>query len=89
MLGEFPDLESLEGGHHSLLEVNNPSESNGRKESVKGQSEHQTAQSNQSLEGSAKITDYSPEWAYPEGGVKVGNLLLGKFESVFFGVVLS
>lgn len=22
-------------------------------------------------EGSASITDYSPEWAYPEGGVKV------------------
>lgn len=24
-----------------------------------------------SREGTANITDYSPEWAYPEGGVKV------------------
>lgn len=25
----------------------------------------------QQREGSTSITDYSPEWAYPEGGVKV------------------
>ncbi|KAK9886085.1 hypothetical protein WA026_014870 [Henosepilachna vigintioctopunctata] len=31
----------------------------------------QQDQQQSSAEGSAKITDYSPEWAYPEGGVKV------------------
>ncbi|XP_072388644.1 calmodulin-binding transcription activator 2 isoform X3 [Diabrotica undecimpunctata] len=73
MLGEFPDLESLDSGNAGLLDVN-PSEN---RSNTKAQPEHQ--QSNHPLEGSAKITDYSPEWAYPEGGVKV--LVTGPWHS--------
>ncbi|XP_057668641.1 calmodulin-binding transcription activator 2-like isoform X3 [Diorhabda carinulata] len=71
MLGEFPDLESLDSGHAGLLDVN-PSEN---RINIKAQPEQQ----NNQLEGSAKITDYSPEWAYPEGGVKV--LVTGPWHS--------
>ncbi|KAG5895918.1 hypothetical protein JTB14_031823 [Gonioctena quinquepunctata] len=73
MLGEFPDLEALDSSHAGLLEVN-PSEN---RTNTKAQIEHH--QNNHSLEGSAKITDYSPEWAYPEGGVKV--LVTGPWHS--------
>lgn len=73
MLGEFPDLESLDSGHAGLLDVN-PSEN---RSNTKAQPEHQ--QNNHPMEGSAKITDYSPEWAYPEGGVKV--LVTGPWHS--------
>ncbi|XP_074029388.1 calmodulin-binding transcription activator isoform X5 [Leptinotarsa decemlineata] len=73
MLGEFPDLEALDSSHAGLLDVN-PSEGRGN---TKAHNEHQ--QQNHSLEGSAKITDYSPEWAYPEGGVKV--LVTGPWHS--------
>lgn len=77
MLGEFPDLEVLDSGHAGLLDVN-PSEGvRGDKEHV-GQ-HHQQQQTNAQSEGSAKITDYSPEWAYPEGGVKV--LVTGPWHS--------
>lgn len=72
MLGEFPDLEVLDTGHPGLLDVN-PSEIN---RNEKSQTE---LNSNIQLEGSAKITDYSPEWAYPEGGVKV--LVTGPWHS--------
>ncbi|KAJ8940097.1 hypothetical protein NQ318_011479 [Aromia moschata] len=63
MLGEFPDLEGLDSGHTGLLDVN-PSEG-GRGHGRAHAEQHQA--SGHPLEGSAKITDYSPEWAYPEG----------------------
>lgn len=72
MLGEFPDLEVLDSGHGGLLDVN-PSENmrNGKQ----GLEPHP----NLHLEGTARITDYSPEWAYPEGGIKV--LVTGPWHS--------
>ncbi|VEN53158.1 unnamed protein product [Callosobruchus maculatus] len=77
MLGEFPELEGLDTatGHAGLLDVNpsDSSRSSGKTDS------HQHQSNNHSLEGSAKITDYSPEWAYPEGGVKV--LVTGPWHS--------
>lgn len=76
MLGEFPELEGLDSSHAGLLDVN-PSDSS--RNIGKAHMEHQQHQNNQSLEGSAKITDYSPEWAYPEGGVKV--LVTGPWHS--------
>ncbi|KAK9696599.1 IPT/TIG domain [Popillia japonica] len=72
MLGEFPDLEVLDSGHAGLLDVN-PSEVSGNEKS------HAQMNSNIQMEGTAKITDYSPEWAYPEGGVKV--LVTGPWHS--------
>lgn len=75
MLGEFPDLESLDPGHHELLDVN-PSDEVARS-SKSNNAPHQS--SNMQMEGTAKITDYSPEWAYPEGGVKV--LVTGPWHS--------
>ncbi|XP_044272246.1 calmodulin-binding transcription activator 2 isoform X6 [Tribolium madens] len=71
MLGEFPDLEGLDSGQAALLDVH-PSENRHEKN-------HAEHTSNNSMEGSAKITDYSPEWAYPEGGVKV--LVTGPWHS--------
>lgn len=73
MLGEFPDLDGLDSSHAGLLDVN-PSEG---RNNVKSQMDQQ--HNSHSLEGSAKITDYSPEWAYPEGGVKV--LVTGPWHS--------
>ncbi|CAH1979550.1 unnamed protein product [Acanthoscelides obtectus] len=77
MLGEFPELEGLDtaSGHAGLLDVN-PSDSS-RSSGKTDPQQHQSA--NHSLEASAKITDYSPEWAYPEGGVKV--LVTGPWHS--------
>lgn len=74
MLGEFPDLvDGLESSHSGLLDVNPSDNRNNSKNQVGSH------QQNHSLEGSAKITDYSPEWAYPEGGVKV--LVTGPWHS--------
>ncbi|XP_060529808.1 calmodulin-binding transcription activator 1 isoform X4 [Cylas formicarius] len=83
MLGEFPDLEGLESSHAALLDVS-PSEAS--RNNGKAQTDHQQHQhhqqhqnNNHSMEGGVKITDYSPEWAYPEGGVKV--LVTGPWHS--------
>ncbi|XP_076265400.1 calmodulin-binding transcription activator isoform X5 [Rhynchophorus ferrugineus] len=85
MLGEFPELEGLDSSHASLLDVN-PSDASRNGNSGKDQTEtnqthgqHQVQNGTQNMEGSAKITDYSPEWAYPEGGVKV--LVTGPWHS--------
>ncbi|KAF5291164.1 hypothetical protein FQA39_LY14406 [Lamprigera yunnana] len=75
MLGEFPDLEGLDSGHTGLLDVN-PSEN---ENSGKTHVNMIQNQSNMQMEGTAKITDYSPEWAYPEGGIKV--LVTGPWHS--------
>ncbi|XP_050304910.1 calmodulin-binding transcription activator 1 isoform X3 [Anthonomus grandis grandis] len=93
MLGEFPDLEGLESSHASLLDVNPSEATRNGSHSNHGGKNHATAQpvahqqgqqhsqhnGAQHLEGAAKITDYSPEWAYPEGGVKV--LVTGPWHS--------
>ncbi|KAL1497599.1 hypothetical protein ABEB36_008531 [Hypothenemus hampei] len=88
MLSEFPDLEGLDPTHASLLDVN-PSEANRHshvKHHTNTHAHHQSQQQHsqqqngsQHSEGTAKITDYSPEWAYPEGGVKV--LVTGPWHS--------
>lgn len=74
MLGEFPDLEVLDSGHHGLLDVH-PSDDLRNEKSTNGDQN----QGNLHPDGTAKITDYSPEWAYPEGGVKV--LVTGPWHS--------
>ncbi|XP_022907553.1 calmodulin-binding transcription activator 2 isoform X3 [Onthophagus taurus] len=73
MLGDFPELEVLDSGHGGLLDVNTPV---GAHRNEKDQAE---ITPNVQVEGGAKITDYSPEWAYPEGGVKV--LVTGPWHS--------
>ncbi|KAJ8914467.1 hypothetical protein NQ315_011409 [Exocentrus adspersus] len=74
MLGEFPDLDGLDSSHAGLLDVN-PSESSRNNSKTQMDQQH----NHHSMEASAKITDYSPEWAYPEGGVKV--LVTGPWHS--------
>lgn len=74
MLGEFPDLEVLDSGQPGLLDVH-PSEDLRNEKSATTNHAH----GNLHPEASAKITDYSPEWAYPEGGVKV--LVTGPWHS--------
>uniref|UniRef100_A0A1Y1N492 CG-1 domain-containing protein n=1 Tax=Photinus pyralis TaxID=7054 RepID=A0A1Y1N492_PHOPY len=70
MLGEFPDLEGLESGHATLLDVHpSVNENPGKTQNI-----IQTQ-----MDAHAKITDYSPEWAYPEGGIKV--LVTGPWHS--------
>lgn len=76
MLGEFPDLEVLDSGHAgSLLD---PSDTV-RSEKNHGVQQQQHQPGNAQMDSAAKITDYSPEWAYPEGGVKV--LVTGPWHS--------
>lgn len=74
MLGEFPDLEVLDSGQHGLLDVN-PSDQLRNEKTTSAEQAH----GNLHPDGTAKITDYSPEWAYPEGGVKV--LVTGPWHS--------
>lgn len=74
MLGEFPDLEVLDSGHPGLLDVH-PSEELRNEKSTSAEQ----VNGNLHPDGTAKITDYSPEWAYPEGGVKV--LVTGPWHS--------
>ncbi|XP_063232498.1 calmodulin-binding transcription activator 2 isoform X2 [Bacillus rossius redtenbacheri] len=59
MLGDFPELETLEPAPEE------PASSRVDKGS------EQASPRMDYREGTANITDYSPEWAYPEGGVKV------------------
>ncbi|KAF5289535.1 hypothetical protein FQR65_LT11810 [Abscondita terminalis] len=75
MLGEFPDLEGLDSGHTGLLDVNPSENEHSGKAHVNMMQTHTSMQ----MEGTAKITDYSPEWAYPEGGIKV--LVTGPWHS--------
>lgn len=79
MLGEFPDLEALDGTHNNLLDINPSTRHHEKTHNVEQQQQQQQPQNQHSMEGSAKITDYSPEWAYPEGGVKV--LVTGPWHS--------
>ncbi|CAH2258532.1 jg12370 [Pararge aegeria aegeria] len=65
MLGDFPELEVLDPSTIStnpiLLCGNMPLT----------EEENDKMQTDSPGEGTLSITDYSPEWAYPEGGVKV------------------
>ncbi|XP_049872951.1 calmodulin-binding transcription activator 2 isoform X2 [Pectinophora gossypiella] len=63
MLGDFPELEVLDPTSisHNPVTVN-------IKTPVEEPAEKMQTDCN---EGALSITDYSPEWAYPEGGVKV------------------
>ncbi|XP_059048651.1 calmodulin-binding transcription activator 2-like, partial [Achroia grisella] len=61
MLGDFPELEVLDPSTistHPLI-------------SCEKSPPEEKMQMDCSGEGALSITDYSPEWAYPEGGVKV------------------
>ncbi|CAH1638040.1 unnamed protein product [Spodoptera littoralis] len=65
MLGDFPELEVLDPSGMSsnpvtLCDKSPPAEDSSEK-----------MQTESSSEGTLNITDYSPEWAYPEGGAKV------------------
>ncbi|XP_022814149.1 calmodulin-binding transcription activator 2 isoform X4 [Spodoptera litura] len=72
MLGDFPELEVLDPSGMSsnpvsfflnfqtLCDKSPPAEDTSEK-----------MQTESSSEGTLNITDYSPEWAYPEGGAKV------------------
>ncbi|XP_076033913.1 calmodulin-binding transcription activator isoform X6 [Oratosquilla oratoria] len=72
MLGDFPDLDHYETSPAGNMNSNNSNSSTSTNNSGKSV----TTQSQQTMrmeyrENTANITDYSPEWAYPEGGVKV------------------
>lgn len=76
MLGDFPELEVLDhsGNNSGTIMVHENSQSNRLEGTNKGVKDESSSSSNSRVdfrEGSAAITDYSPEWAYPEGGVKV------------------
>ncbi|XP_059490019.1 calmodulin-binding transcription activator 1 isoform X4 [Neocloeon triangulifer] len=93
MLGDFPELESLDSGgmvHHHMAAQHHAVLAGGHGHSMGPASVHvsepspvdpatpgpadKSSQSSPRMdyrEGTANITDYSPEWAYPEGGVKV------------------
>ncbi|XP_077299054.1 calmodulin-binding transcription activator 2-like isoform X2 [Arctopsyche grandis] len=83
MLGDFPELEALDPNtvsNHSLLQIEGKS-SNHQFDSVsqKNESNSPPSGSHSDSHPTANITDYSPEWAYPEGGVKV--LVTGPWHS--------
>ncbi|CAH2048201.1 unnamed protein product, partial [Iphiclides podalirius] len=65
MLGDFPELEVLDPSSIST----NPVPSSGK--SPPTDDGNEKMQTDCASEGALSITDYSPEWAYPEGGVKV------------------
>ncbi|CAK1579930.1 unnamed protein product [Parnassius mnemosyne] len=65
MLGDFPELEVLDPSSIST----NPMISCIK--SPPADDSNEKMQTDCANEGALSITDYSPEWAYPEGGVKV------------------
>lgn len=70
MLSEFPDLDGLDqnqNGSGSLNESGNSVEG----ENMDLEKGSGSPPKMDYREGTANITDYSPEWAYTEGGVKV------------------
>ncbi|KAH9634358.1 hypothetical protein HF086_010838 [Spodoptera exigua] len=66
MLGDFPELEVLDPSGMS----SNPVTLSDKSPPAEDTSEKMQTESS-SNEGTLNITDYSPEWAYPEGGAKV------------------
>ncbi|CAD0201519.1 unnamed protein product [Chrysodeixis includens] len=65
MLGDFPELEVLDPSSMSTNPVTLCDKS------PPAQETSEKMQTENSSEGALSITDYSPEWAYPEGGAKV------------------
>ncbi|XP_026734772.1 calmodulin-binding transcription activator 2 isoform X1 [Trichoplusia ni] len=65
MLGDFPELEVLDPSSMSTNPVTLCDKS------PPAQETSEKMQTENSTEGALSITDYSPEWAYPEGGAKV------------------
>ncbi|GBP61341.1 Calmodulin-binding transcription activator 1 [Eumeta japonica] len=65
MLGDFPELEVLDPSTISTHIVN----SRGKSSNGEDTTEKMVTDCNE--EGALNIVDYSPEWAYSEGGVKV------------------
>ncbi|XP_041978792.1 calmodulin-binding transcription activator 2 isoform X1 [Aricia agestis] len=65
MLGDFPELEVLDP---STISTNPLTLCNS---SPPAQDNNEKMQTDCPAEVALNITDYSPEWAYPEGGVKV------------------
>ncbi|KAL4708004.1 hypothetical protein ACJJTC_010620 [Scirpophaga incertulas] len=63
MLGDFPELEVLDPNSITTNPVPSCDKSPDEESSDKMQTD--------SNEGTLSIIDYSPEWAYPEGGAKV------------------
>ncbi|XP_053610040.1 calmodulin-binding transcription activator 2 isoform X2 [Plodia interpunctella] len=61
MLGDFPELEVLDPSTITTNPVL----------CEKSPQEDEKMQTDSNSEGALSITDYSPEWAYPEGGAKV------------------
>ncbi|XP_045498670.1 calmodulin-binding transcription activator 2 isoform X2 [Colias croceus] len=66
MLGDFPELEVLDP---SSISTNPISLCNNNSPPTEDSNEKMQTDCNN--EGTLSITDYCPEWAYPEGGVKV------------------
>lgn len=68
MLGDFPELEVLENSNNgnNMIDLSDREQSN-----QSPQDKSKQCMLMEYREGTANITDYSPEWAYPEGGVKV------------------
>ncbi|XP_061715669.1 calmodulin-binding transcription activator 2 isoform X2 [Cydia pomonella] len=64
MLGDFPELEVLDPSTIST----HPLPIRGKSPPTEEANEKMQTESS---EGTLSITDYCPEWAYPEGGVKV------------------
>ncbi|XP_046678847.1 calmodulin-binding transcription activator 1 isoform X1 [Homalodisca vitripennis] len=68
MLGDFPELEVLDSNSgNNIVELSDQEQDSSQEKNSPGQPQTDL----EYREGSANITDYSPEWAYPEGGVKV------------------
>ncbi|XP_075977687.1 calmodulin-binding transcription activator isoform X8 [Anticarsia gemmatalis] len=67
MLGDFPELEVLDPSTIST----NPVTLCDKSPPAPAEDTSEKMQTESPGEGTLSITDYSPEWAYPEGGAKV------------------
>ncbi|KAF6209219.1 hypothetical protein GE061_014964 [Apolygus lucorum] len=71
MLSEFPDLEGLDHNHNGNNMGDSVVSSDNNGEVMDTEKGNNSPPRMDYREGTANITDYSPEWAYTEGGVKV------------------
>ncbi|XP_037035422.1 calmodulin-binding transcription activator 1 isoform X4 [Bradysia coprophila] len=78
MFVEFPDLVELDSKNHFLSASETTEQNSGDKVSNEN-SNCTNVQNNESHQEICNISDYSPEWAYTEGGVKV--LVTGPWDS--------
>lgn len=70
MFVEFPDLE-LDAKNHFLHPTTDTIEHNNEKLQLENGTGQNSGDQQQQHQDMYNITDYSPEWAYTEGGVKV------------------